>query len=161
MVYWWLLARKRRKMISILLCLWWKMISAPAVEAKMLHKVIGSYYFCLFLDENDSSNMYFAFRWILILFKREFSMTDIMRLWEVRCLHIPYCISHFLGCTCSVTAIDCSCSYMYILYSCVCNLLYQWLWASDQSKSNCHRHGHIILLDAYGHNIKNKDCQRL
>ena len=66
------------------------MISAPAVEAKMLHKVIGSHYICLSVDENDSSNMYFAFRWILILFKREFSMTDIMRLWEVRCLYIPW-----------------------------------------------------------------------
>ena len=99
------------------------MIGASAVEAKMLHKVIGSYYFCLFVDENDSSNMYFAFRWILILFKREFSMTDIMRLWEVRCLHIPYI--PFFGCMCSVTAIYCSFSYTYILYSRVYNLLYQ------------------------------------
>ena len=90
------------------------MISAPAVEANMLHIVIGSYYIhvCLFVDENDSSNMYFAFRWILILFKREFSMTDIMRLWEVRCLYIPYRISHFLGYTCTVSANDCSCRYI-------------------------------------------------
>lgn len=45
----------------------------------------------LLLDKNDSSNMYFTFRWILILFKREFSMTDIMRLWEVSIQHITGC----------------------------------------------------------------------
>jgi len=27
--------------------------------------------------------MYFCFRWLLILFKREFSFPEIMRIWEV------------------------------------------------------------------------------
>ena len=36
-----------------------------------------------FSESNDSSNMFFCFRWLLILFKREFSFSDVMRLWEV------------------------------------------------------------------------------
>jgi len=40
--------------------------------------------FSLYLEKNESSNMYFCFRWILILFKREFTFPDIMKLWEVR-----------------------------------------------------------------------------
>lgn len=37
-----------------------------------------------YLVENNSSNMYFFFRWMLISFKREFSFDDVMHLWEVR-----------------------------------------------------------------------------
>jgi hypothetical protein len=36
-----------------------------------------------YLVENNSSNMYFFFRWMLICFKREFSFEDVMYLWEV------------------------------------------------------------------------------
>lgn len=36
------------------------------------------------LADNNASNMYFFFRWMLIGFKREFSFDDIMHLWEVR-----------------------------------------------------------------------------
>ncbi|CAF0878331.1 unnamed protein product [Adineta steineri] len=36
-----------------------------------------------YLAENNSSNMYFFFRWMLICFKREFSFEDVMYLWEV------------------------------------------------------------------------------
>ncbi|CAF1424033.1 unnamed protein product [Adineta steineri] len=36
-----------------------------------------------YLTENNSSNMYFFFRWMLICFKREFSFDDVMYLWEV------------------------------------------------------------------------------
>ncbi|CAF2374796.1 unnamed protein product [Rotaria sp. Silwood2] len=36
-----------------------------------------------YLAENNSSNMYFFFRWMLICFKREFSFDDVMYLWEV------------------------------------------------------------------------------
>jgi hypothetical protein len=39
--------------------------------------------FSQYLEKNESSNMYFCFRWILILFKREFTFPNIMRLWEV------------------------------------------------------------------------------
>jgi TBC1 domain family member 15 len=39
--------------------------------------------FAEYLKQNDSINMYFCFRWILILFKREFTFPDIMKLWEV------------------------------------------------------------------------------
>lgn len=40
-----------------------------------------------YLESHDSINMYFCFRWLLIVFKREFSFPDIMRLWEVRLIH--------------------------------------------------------------------------
>ncbi|CAF1557965.1 unnamed protein product [Adineta ricciae] len=36
-----------------------------------------------YLTENNSNNMYFFFRWMLICFKREFSFDDVMHLWEV------------------------------------------------------------------------------
>jgi len=36
-----------------------------------------------YLVENNASNMYFFFRWMLISFKREFSFDDVMHLWEV------------------------------------------------------------------------------
>uniref|UniRef100_A0A0B6ZN35 TBC1 domain family member 15 n=1 Tax=Arion vulgaris TaxID=1028688 RepID=A0A0B6ZN35_9EUPU len=38
---------------------------------------------CAYLESHDSGNFYFCFRWILILFKREFNFGDIQRLWEV------------------------------------------------------------------------------
>nr|CAD7399179.1 unnamed protein product [Timema poppensis] len=43
-----------------------------------------------YLDQHESGNMFFCFRWLLVLFKREFSHQDIMRLWEIR---LPQC--HF------------------------------------------------------------------
>jgi Rab-GTPase-TBC domain len=43
----------------------------------------------VFAESQESSNMYFCFRWLLILFKREFSFPDIMRLWEVSDILIP------------------------------------------------------------------------
>lgn len=42
--------------------------------------------FVFFTESHDSGNFYFCFRWILILFKREFSFPDVQRLWEVRIL---------------------------------------------------------------------------
>lgn len=38
---------------------------------------------------HDSENMYFCFRWLLVWFKREFSHTDIMELWEVLWTGLP------------------------------------------------------------------------
>ena len=38
---------------------------------------------CERAESQESSNMYFCFRWLLILFKREFSFPEIMRIWEV------------------------------------------------------------------------------
>jgi len=37
----------------------------------------------VYAESQESSNMYFCFRWLLILFKREFSFPEIMRIWEV------------------------------------------------------------------------------
>lgn len=54
--------------------------------------------FSHYLEKNDSSNMYFCFRWILILFKREFTFPDIMRLWEILWTDIPCKNFHLLIC---------------------------------------------------------------
>jgi len=51
-----------------------------------------------YLDSQESSNMYFCFRWLLILFKREFSFPDIMRLWEVVWTGRPCTNFHLLLC---------------------------------------------------------------
>lgn len=51
-----------------------------------------------YMERNDSSNMYFCFRWILILFKREFSFPDVMRLWEVLWTDLPCKNFHLLIC---------------------------------------------------------------
>lgn len=37
-----------------------------------------------YLKKHDSHNMFFCFRWLLVHFKREFSLDEIMTLWEVR-----------------------------------------------------------------------------
>ncbi|CAF0813007.1 unnamed protein product [Didymodactylos carnosus] len=42
-----------------------------------------------YLAENNSSNMYFFFRWMLICFKREFSFQDVLLLWEVIWTNYP------------------------------------------------------------------------
>jgi len=51
----------------------------------------------LFAESQESSNMYFCFRWLLILFKREFSFPEIMRIWEVSnsavLVHVHVCLS--------------------------------------------------------------------
>ncbi|XP_056639097.1 TBC1 domain family member 15 [Diorhabda sublineata] len=36
-----------------------------------------------YLDTHDSGNMFFCFRWLLVWFKRELSLEDVMRFWEV------------------------------------------------------------------------------
>ncbi len=54
--------------------------------------------FSQYLEKNESSNMYFCFRWILILFKREFTFPDIMRLWEVLWTDLPCKNFHLLIC---------------------------------------------------------------
>ena len=54
--------------------------------------------FSVYLEKNDSSNMYFCFRWILILFKREFQFPEIMRMWEVLWTELPCKNFHLLIC---------------------------------------------------------------
>jgi hypothetical protein len=51
-----------------------------------------------YMERNDSSNMYFCFRWILILFKREFLFPDVMTLWEVLWTDLPCKNFHLLIC---------------------------------------------------------------
>jgi len=35
-----------------------------------------------YLEAKECSNLYFCFRWLLILYKREFPLTEVLRLWE-------------------------------------------------------------------------------
>ncbi|XP_014664180.1 PREDICTED: TBC1 domain family member 15-like [Priapulus caudatus] len=51
-----------------------------------------------YLESNDSGNLYFCFRWVLIIFKREFIFADIMRLWEVLWTDLPCENFHLLIC---------------------------------------------------------------
>lgn len=51
-----------------------------------------------YLTDNQSENMYFCFRWLLVWFKREFSNPDIMHLWEVLWTGLPCPNFHLFIC---------------------------------------------------------------
>ncbi|XP_053694266.1 TBC1 domain family member 15 [Sabethes cyaneus] len=51
-----------------------------------------------YLKENQSENMYFCFRWLLVWFKREFANKDIMQLWEVLWTGLPCPNFHLFIC---------------------------------------------------------------
>uniref|UniRef100_A0A182QFF4 TBC1 domain family member 15 n=1 Tax=Anopheles farauti TaxID=69004 RepID=A0A182QFF4_9DIPT len=51
-----------------------------------------------YMRENQSENMYFCFRWLLVWFKREFSNSDIMQLWEVLWTGLPCPNFHLFVC---------------------------------------------------------------
>ncbi|MCP9264042.1 TBC1 domain family member 15 [Dirofilaria immitis] len=51
-----------------------------------------------YLESHNSDDMYFCFRWVLIVFKREFCFDDIMRLWEVLWTDLPCSNFHLLIC---------------------------------------------------------------
>jgi len=51
-----------------------------------------------YLDRHDSGNMFFCFRWLLVLFKREFSHEDILVLWESIFTDLPCPNFHLLLC---------------------------------------------------------------
>uniref|UniRef100_A0A8C5MLI0 TBC1 domain family member 15 n=1 Tax=Leptobrachium leishanense TaxID=445787 RepID=A0A8C5MLI0_9ANUR len=54
---------------------------------------------CDFLDSKDSGNLSCCFRWLLIWFKREFSFSEILLLWEVLWTGLPCSSFHLLiGC---------------------------------------------------------------
>lgn len=48
-----------------------------------------------YFEEHGSENMYFCFRWLLVWFKREFSHSDVLTLWEVLWTKLP-CINFHL-----------------------------------------------------------------
>nr|XP_022906269.1 TBC1 domain family member 15-like isoform X2 [Onthophagus taurus] len=49
-----------------------------------------------YLDTHESGNMFFCFRWLLVWFKRELEMEDVMRLWEVLWTGLPCKNFHLL-----------------------------------------------------------------
>ncbi|XP_043503413.1 TBC1 domain family member 15 isoform X1 [Polistes fuscatus] len=51
-----------------------------------------------YLTQHESGNMFFCFRWLLVLFKREFSSSDIMKLWEILWTGLPCPNFHLLIC---------------------------------------------------------------
>ncbi|XP_032666022.1 TBC1 domain family member 15 [Odontomachus brunneus] len=51
-----------------------------------------------YLNRHDSGNMFFCFRWLLVLFKREFNSIDIMKLWEILWTDLPCKNFHLLFC---------------------------------------------------------------
>lgn len=51
-----------------------------------------------YLEVKESGNLFFCFRWLLIWFKREFSYTDTMTLWEVLWTKKPCKNFHLLIC---------------------------------------------------------------
>ncbi|VDK75922.1 unnamed protein product [Litomosoides sigmodontis] len=51
-----------------------------------------------YLESHNSDDMYFCFRWVLVVFKREFCFDDIMRLWEVLWTDLPCSNFHLLVC---------------------------------------------------------------
>ncbi|ESO85851.1 hypothetical protein LOTGIDRAFT_221303 [Lottia gigantea] len=55
------------------------------VQLSQIHKLMQVYdpELCHYLESHDSGNFYFCFRWILIMFKREFHFQETQRLWEV------------------------------------------------------------------------------
>ncbi|BFZ25230.1 hypothetical protein BsWGS_28269 [Bradybaena similaris] len=59
--------------------------SGMKLQLSQIHMLMQVYdpELCAYLEGHDSGNFYFCFRWILILFKREFCFPDIQRLWEV------------------------------------------------------------------------------
>lgn len=63
---------------------------------RLLHFVDSQ--LCSYLEKHDSGNLYFAFRWLLILFKRDFKFMEIMRLWEVLWTNLPCNNFHLLIC---------------------------------------------------------------
>ncbi|KAL0831600.1 hypothetical protein ABMA28_002382 [Loxostege sticticalis] len=75
-------------------------------QAGMKHQLLQLQQLLLFaspelaqhLQQKDSGNMYFCFRWLLVWFKREFSHRDIMRLWEVLWTGLPCSNFHLLVC---------------------------------------------------------------
>ncbi|XP_076628663.1 TBC1 domain family member 15/17 [Colletes latitarsis] len=51
-----------------------------------------------YLNMQDSGNMFFCFRWLLVLFKREFNALGIMKLWEILWTELPCKNFHLLLC---------------------------------------------------------------
>lgn len=51
-----------------------------------------------YLNRQESGNMFFCFRWLLVLFKREFTAIDIMKLWEILWTDLPCKNFHLLFC---------------------------------------------------------------
>ncbi|KAJ8315023.1 hypothetical protein KUTeg_007173 [Tegillarca granosa] len=70
------------------------------VQLSQIHKLMQFVdpELCNYLESHDSGNFYFCFRWLLIMFKREFSFPDVQRLWEVMWTDRPCKNFHLLLC---------------------------------------------------------------
>jgi hypothetical protein len=68
-----------------------------------LHKCVDPGFYS-YLASRESGNFYFCFRWLLIWFKREFSFSDVVRLWEVLWTRLPCDNFHLLLCMALIQA---------------------------------------------------------
>ncbi|XP_012265470.2 TBC1 domain family member 15 isoform X2 [Athalia rosae] len=61
------------------------------LQLSQLHSlvVITDSQLAQYLDKHESGNMFFCFRWLLVLFKREFNANDILVLWEILWTDLP------------------------------------------------------------------------
>ncbi|KAH9508635.1 hypothetical protein Btru_049488 [Bulinus truncatus] len=68
------------------------------VQLSQIHKLMQVFdpELCSYLESHDSGNFYFCFRWILIIFKREFHFHEIQRLWEVIWTDLPCSNFHLI-----------------------------------------------------------------
>lgn len=54
--------------------------------------------FCSYLEHHESGNFFFCFRWLLVHFKREFPLAEIMTLWEAIWTGLPGPNFHLFCC---------------------------------------------------------------
>ena len=74
------------------------------------------------LDKHNSTNMFFCFRWLLILFKREFELDDVEHIWDVSQflqLELDNCLlTNFLFCFNLFLIVMCRFSFLITIRHC-------------------------------------------
>ena len=74
-------------------------------QIKQLRTLLGYMYpdFMTYLKRKNADNLFFCFRWLLVWFKRELSLSDVMLLWEVLWTGLPCRNFHLLICLALLT----------------------------------------------------------
>jgi len=86
-------------------------VTAKSIKAVAGYSECGwwtrTMWLCVHAESQESSNMYFCFRWLLILFKREFSFPEIMRIWEVSRNAVHWMNLCVCSCVCQCCHLKC------------------------------------------------------
>ena len=69
---------------DLFFCTWLSSLKDWVVQEAGKNNFILLFFCPFFAESKECSNLYFCFRWLLIWFKREFTMDDICRVWEVK-----------------------------------------------------------------------------